>query len=244
MMQPRYRPCGAARASTISNCGPPQRGGRMWMGQTGSCRSCSCCKSSPSLVEPTRLGVAISPGRRRPLRAGVMAGTERRGDDSTGKQCPTDGHSLKGGRDGRDCTSMRNSDPDCSRSASPAMHQLPPSRLWVLHPSHGGWDAMQDVSTSELHREIDAWPAAAGPVASDWLSQRPGQAGRSKQAPDNTRQRASQGREEKPTTSRPQQSSGPLSSRRQHQRASSAQAENRRAESGLMRRALTVNRRP
>ena len=54
MMQPRYRPCGAARASTISNCGPPQLGG--WVGdgwmqapngmrQTGSCRSCSCRES-------------------------------------------------------------------------------------------------------------------------------------------------------------------------------------------------------
>ena len=54
------------------------------MGQTGSCRSCSCCKSSPSLVEPTRLGVAISPGRRRPLRGrGVEDGRGQRGGGTT-----------------------------------------------------------------------------------------------------------------------------------------------------------------
>jgi hypothetical protein len=59
--------------------------------------------------------------------------------------------------------------------------------------------SMQDVATTELHREIDAWPAAAGPVASEW---RPRCQGRKKQDDNNTQNERQGARDrEKPAVS-------------------------------------------
>ncbi len=187
------------------------------------------------LLSSTRLGVAaaISPGHRRPL-GRAKAGDGRRGTrppETVNSARPTATHSKGVGI----VVIVQVCETQIQTAAGRHLQlctNLPPSRLWVLHPSHGGWDAMQDVSTSELHREIDAWPAAAGPVASDWLPK--ARAGRQEEATDNTPKRESQGREEKPTTSLPQQqSSSPLLGRPtgQHQRASQAHAENRRERS-------------
>ncbi len=154
------------------------------MGQTGSCRSCSSCKSSQVLLAATRLDLELLV-QSRPAAATDHCEKERRGNGRRGTRPETvpDRRQLTPKGVVGLVVIVQVCETQIQTAAGRHLQlctNRPPSRLWVLHPSHGGWDAMQDVSTSELHREIDAWPAAAGPVASDWLPEaRAGPAGRS-----------------------------------------------------------------